>query len=212
MPRIEFLLEVALTATGAGMLGAAGHSWPQVAPLRVAVYFADASHADATFTIFHRTTREPAYRVDCHHGGYDLDSTFDYSGDFECRLLPLYASTKYSTLFTEDPAQSRDWESRARFLADQLVGGCATYPEWGRIRHFRVRGMRITLELDRIAIGYDSIPNSRTTRPVLKAFGFSINVVPDSTVTSEITEPAGVQEPPYVHPEEEGNYLRRCSM
>jgi len=75
------------------------------------------------------------------------DPDFDYSGDFECRLSSIPNRDTYSTLFTEDAHQSRDWESRGRFFAASIRGACARIPEFGTHRTFRLRGMRVGLQI-----------------------------------------------------------------
>jgi hypothetical protein len=66
--------------------------------------------------------------------------TFDYSGDFECRLMPLYTTTTHGTFLTEIQQQTRDWESRERFLVSELTGRCGEFAEYGRVRTFRSTG------------------------------------------------------------------------
>ena len=87
------------------------------------------------------------YKLQCHASGYMGDSTFDYSGYFECRLILSDGQNTYSTLLTEDLDQSRDWESRGRFFAASLKGECAKIPEFGAVRSFTLRGMRLTLRI-----------------------------------------------------------------
>jgi hypothetical protein len=93
---------------------------------------------------------KPAYGIQCHSGEVDAPSLDDYnfqwSGDFECRLVS-YPASGYTTLFTESTDQERDWLSRARFFSSELRGSCASVPELGRRRSFKLRGMKITLEV-----------------------------------------------------------------
>lgn len=89
---------------------------------------------------------ELLYRIECHSAGYP-DPNFDYSGEFECRLRATYEKTRFSTLFTEDPIQSRDWESRARFFGRSVTGDCARITQFGADRTFRLRGMVIRLRI-----------------------------------------------------------------
>jgi hypothetical protein len=83
----------------------------------------------------------------------------------------------YSTLLTEDPHQSRDWESRGRFFAADLRGACAGIPQFGAIRSFRLRGMDLTLrvsdqkfaesgELESLALTVTVRPDAEASRPI----------------------------------------------
>lgn len=87
------------------------------------------------------------YRLQCHSSGYAGDPEFDYSGDFECRLSLFGGRNTFSTLLTENPHQSRDWESRGRFFSADLKDPCASIPNFGAFRAFRLRGMNLTLQI-----------------------------------------------------------------
>src|SRR5207245_11632673 len=90
----------------------------------------------------------PVYRLQCHSAEYSGgDHDFAYSGDFECRLSSVGNRDRYSTLLTEDAHQSRDWESRGRFFAQNLRGSCASIPDFGAVRKFKLRGMDLTLKI-----------------------------------------------------------------
>jgi hypothetical protein len=151
------------------------------------------------------------YRLNCAMFGYAGDPDFEYSGDFECRLTSLVALSSYSTLLTDDPHQSRDWESRGRFLADELVGSCARYPEYGAVRHLRLRGMRITLSLADIVLDMNPGVMSAKASIGLSSFRFAFSVEPDSTAQSEIAELPGYEQPPFLYPGDNSRYDRDCS-
>src|SRR5262245_55221528 len=143
--------------------------------------------------------------------GYRGDPDFEYSGDFECRLTSLVAPSRYSTLLTDNPNQSHDWESRGRFLADELFRSCVSYPEYGAVRHFRLRGMKITLSLSNIV--FDTSAGVRSTNGLLglSSFRFAFSVEPDSTAHGEIAEVPGYEQPPYVNESDNSRYDRDCS-
>ncbi|MHB8425414.1 MAG: hypothetical protein ACYDB9_09725 [Gammaproteobacteria bacterium] len=163
--------------------------WPAIRPMHRSYEFNRGADASLKLTI-RGIDNKPLYDLECHSAGYS-DPDFDYSGDFECRLMPLYAQTRYSTLFTYDPQQSRDWESRARFLAVNLVGKCAKYPEFGLVRHFHLRGMKITLTMGNVKLSTPakSEREHAHTRSIIKSFRFHIRVQSDSKATSEIDIP-----------------------
>jgi hypothetical protein len=94
--------------------------------------------------------------------------------------------TNYSTLLTEDINQSRDWESRARFFSADLQGECASIPEFGSIRDFRLRGMMVTLQVLQPAFGPNGVldslklkvavqPDSSAQRPIAAAVPFPVS-------------------------------------
>jgi hypothetical protein len=188
-------------ALGASRPALVAADWPPVAPLRRTYHFSNARNASVVLTIV-GLERKPLYRFECHNRLYQRDPTFDYSGDFECRLMPLYTTTTYSTLFTEIQQQTRDWESRARFFVSELAGRCGDFAEYGRVRTFRFRGMSIRLSLGDI----DTERSVETTLDPsfpLRSFRFSVAVTPDASAVSEIAEPVDAPLPP---PECGGGY------
>jgi len=118
------------------------------------------------------------YTLQCHASGYMGDSTFDYSGDFECRLTLSNGQNTYSTLLTEDLDQSRDWESRGRFFAASFRGESAKVPDFGAVRNFELRGMRLTLGI------FD--PKFQGNK--LLSLKLAITVVPDPMAHRAIAE------------------------
>src|SRR5215831_15706624 len=131
------------------LTNAGDSTWPVMRDVHKVFDFPDARTAAVELDLVDEGGRA-VYRLECHSWAFGLhqrNPVFDYSGDFECRLSPLYEPTRYSTLLTDDPHPTADWESRARFLVPELMGACADYPEYGRLRMFRLRGMRLTLEV-----------------------------------------------------------------
>jgi hypothetical protein len=169
---------------------AAGHEWPKVIPQKQYVIVDNNTIKAAAFFIF-GTDGVPKYLIECHDSEYQGDAAFDYSGDFECRLTSLYSKDAYSTLFTDDPNQSRDWQSRARFLVGDLFGSCASDRSYGPVRRFRLRGMQISLTMTNIRtrILRDTAKGETKRARQLSSFAFAVAVTPDSAITSEISEP-----------------------
>ena len=133
------------------------------------------------------------YLLQCHSAGYRGDPDFDYSSDFECRLSSIRHKDVYSTLLTEDPQQSRDWESRGRFFSAQLRGECALIPEFGATRHFRLRGMELTLKVTN---------TSFANHEGLRSLRLTVVVKPDATAQTAIAESVSL---PHYSP-------RRCEI
>jgi len=169
-------------------------TWPPVVAMVKSFDFPVASNAALSLKLLGADGRA-LYRLDCHTWRYERDKDFSYSGDFECRLTSLYAKEVYSTLLTDDPHQSRDWESRARVLAQELVGQCAGYAEYGRIRTFRLRGMRLRLEFGHIRTVES--PDNATRGPwALRSFRLRVSVERDNDARSPIAERVSVPVPP----------------
>ena len=109
--------------------------YPVVAPLQTKVTVSDVSSADVSLEI--RSLDGAAlYKLQCHSAGYTGDPDFDYSGDFECRLSSVGRQEGYSTLLTDNPRQTRDWESRGRFLPPVSGGGVRRCLTLGRLGLF----------------------------------------------------------------------------
>lgn len=121
-------------------------TYPVVEPLQRTFVVASVGEANVSADI-KSLDGTPVYHFQCHSAGYTGDRDFDYSGDFECRLSLIGQPNTYSTYLTEDAHQSRDWESRGRFLAADLLGACARIPEFGATRSFKLRGMDLTLAI-----------------------------------------------------------------
>lgn len=184
--------------------------WPQVASMKKTFTFPDARSASSEFTIV-GIDGKPLYKVACHTAYYEGDRDFDYSGDFECRLKSLYSKDRYSTLFTDNPNQSRDWESRARIFAEELIGNCGDYPEYGRVRHFRLRGMNITFEFSELRFKESQGPGVKRGKEwELASFRFDFTAEPDPTAVSPIAEVAPLAEPPRANPKDPNDFSLKC--
>jgi hypothetical protein len=122
--------------------------WNPVRPVTKTVYIADTSRGRFVLPI-QSSDGETIYTLSCY--GSELQpnaNDFVYDGDFECRLVEAGVKhSAYSTLLTEDPSQSRDWQSRARLFGSEIQGRCGSIPEFGRERNFLLRGMRISLRV-----------------------------------------------------------------
>lgn len=189
--------------------------WPDVVDTSATFHFDDAATASIEF-IIHGLDDEDLYCISCHNDHYSdtlIDPDFYFSGEFECRLTALYRWDSFSTLFTEDPHQSADWESRARFFSYEIVGDCANYPDYGRVRNFCLRRMQITLEISDMT--FDTSYIRRDSASVqdldLSSFTFDIRVKSDTTANTGITEPTPYAEPPIVNPGTDNDSTCDCS-
>lgn len=180
-----------------GVSQGAAFAWPAVRSLDRTFDITDAPNADILVPISGEEDKS-LYMLRClGEQKFRTDPTFDHSGDFECRLNSTYTKDKYySTLLTYDPMQERGWESRGRFLAwPDLTGSCAEYPEYGRLRHFQLRGMKLTLELSEIHISKDGTRTPESGGLKLDSFKFRVRVEPDPTAYSTIAGPVPIEEP-----------------
>ena len=170
-------------------------SWPVVGTIKRSFDFPDARNALLELPIL-EVNSKPLYILSCR--GRDLldDPDFEYTGDFECRLRSLYSADLYSTLLTHNPMQERSWESRGRFISESLYGQCADYPEYGRVRHFRLRGMKLTLALSRITFERARRPGGQEESELLKSFHLEVAIEPDPGALSTIAEDVPFAEPP----------------
>jgi len=137
-----------------GAICAAGESYPSVKSFERTFIVPDVRKANVV-TEIRSTQGTPLYKLQCHSAGYTGDPEFDYSGNFECRLSLVAGRNTYSTLLTEDRNQSRDWESRGRFFADDLRGKCAQLPQFGAVRSFELRGLTLTLRITNPTFTHD---------------------------------------------------------
>jgi len=174
--------------------------WPDVRPFEKQYIFADGAHASIHESLL-GSDGTPLYSIDCHTFLYDQDSNFQYSGDFECKLASLYSQDAYTTLFTDDPDQDADWQSRARFLGIEVVDKCGSYPEFGRTRHFSLRGMEITLEISGVKLRTDyDAPKVRQV-PAFEAFKFLIRVQRGPSATGGIAASVPYSYPRNISPD-----------
>lgn len=185
--------------------------WPVIKPIRKSFLFIDHKKESAKLTIV-GLDGKPLYLLECYLNAYDHeDPNFNYSGDFECRLTPLNSMKFYFTLLTDKTNATADWQSRGRFLIEELAGKCADYPEYGKVRHFKLRGMDLTLNIKKFKIEPgSSVKNTPWERDRVKEVLLDVTVVPDPNASSEIAEPTKYLEPPYRHPNDPNDMSRNC--
>ncbi len=113
-------------------------------------------------------------------------------GPFSCGLKSRNKNPGRNLLGEDD---SPLWHTRAQYHYDQLLGKCGDYPEFGRVRTFKLRGFRLTLTVSDVKTNpYGDITYFR--------FGVSLN--PDKSAIASIAE-----RPDYLSPYGEG---RSCEF
>jgi hypothetical protein len=174
------------------------HKWPEVKPYKKTIYFVDHKMVEAQLKIFGKDNK-PLYLLECFLNAFDKkDKDFDYTGDFECRLTPLFDDYyKHRTLFTDQNPQLRDWHSRGVFKIDEIQfknveGVYIQYPGYGRVRKFQLRGMNITLQVKNVEIQSESLSNNNSRR--IKKLDLEVRIISDSTSRSDIAEPFKYEE------------------
>ncbi len=190
---VLFLVAMLGCAIAASGQEARPRDWPKIASLRKSFTFLDLRTAEVELPIS-GLNGQPLYMLECHNGDYE-DPHFNYSGDFECRLTSTNPDSKedYTTLLTYAPLQTQDWESRARFFLSELEGKCGSYPEYGRVRNFRLRGMRLTLSL--AFGGSERGSGRRPGGPFAATLRVEIRAAPDPTALSQIAEDVPYRSP-----------------
>ena len=122
----------------------AAGAWPAVAPLDTLVQVAHLTPVKIEVPI-QSVAGDPLYVIFCRDGDWDMSNDVNYSGVLDCRLFPAGRGEVEENLLVEERGIAA-WYSRARMFANELRGACADYPEYGRVRHFLLRGMRLTVE------------------------------------------------------------------
>lgn len=111
---------------------------------------------------------------------------------------PLMCTLAAGTEAQEEGLLSEDaspaWHSRGQFHAADLVGACAEYPEFGRLRTFRLRGFRLVLEARDVAVDATGTAT---------AFTLAVSVGADPGATTQ-----KAARPGYLDPSREG---RSCA-
>ncbi|HSN17004.1 MAG TPA: hypothetical protein VLV87_02245 [Gammaproteobacteria bacterium] len=165
--------------------------WIQVKPLHAILHFVRPQPgADVPFTVFLQDgAGKQVYLFECHTGDYADTSELAWSGDYQCALFPFQNDTVSAVnLLAADnrKEQSNDWYNRGRLLARQLQGACLQYPEYSTLRHFRLRGMDLT-------VGYSDIGWQEGK---LERFTLTLDVTPDPDAKSPMVESAAGERPP----------------
>jgi hypothetical protein len=170
-----------------------------VQPLEAKHVFRDlgTEDADTPFVAFIKSERAvPAYKLECHNGNYENGSEMNFSGDFQCALFAVKGTTPTSgNLLAADTKNelSTDWWNRGRIRAAQLRGECLTYPEYSTDRHFKLRGMLLSLRFADMQWGPRK---DQQKNPVLTGFTFILKVVPDESSLSSRADVVTGPKPP----------------
>lgn len=190
--------------------------WPAVSPVHRMYEFNDASHAAIPKLTIKSINGKPLYDISCYTE-WDFPGNYDYSGIFMCRMLPLYKSPlddnslAQSNLFY-GPNPIAQWDTRSRFLINQLIGECGTYPEYGRVRHFRFRGMKITLKISNLNFEEEKgAASNKFFLLKLHDFEFTIDVKSEPNVTNNFAATTEYKAPKLIQDNRSSGFIYDCS-
>ena len=173
------------------------HQWPEIRPVHTAhsVVVPQDADADVPFSVdITGTDGRALYRIECHRS-FTSRTNIHYSGDYQCGLF-AHGPNGWAawTLFAANTRNesSADWWNRGRMRAIQLKsdGPCNGFPEFGAVRHFRLRGMLITLT-------YSKLHWSSTQESGSDLRQFTINIDAQNDRNAKAPTPApGAGSPP----------------
>lgn len=185
-----FLLALALLVNAnAGFC--AGHAWPEMAEFS-AKLGVETSAERILFNIpLIDVNGQTRYAFICIGGSEKyLDHLSDtsgtnYVGPLACGLVQAQAEQIGESLLSED--DSPHWYSRGQIHNfDELLGSCAKYPEYGALRHFRLRGFELTLYFGDVEV-------DKTGNPTY--FTLTVSLRRDASITSPQAEQPGYLTP-----------------
>lgn len=182
---------VYLTTT---IASSAGNSWPSVKEEKREYVFSNANDAHVILNIY-SVNNQNLYDLQCHPGDYNKDPFFDYSGFFHCRLRSLYTKEELGSLLTDSFEETKEWENRGRFLVEHLLPGHENYTDWGRERHFRLRGIEIIFKI------WDESFKKQNNELSIEAFKFSVEIRNSPSSIREISEPPAKPRPKWFYGE-----------
>jgi len=134
---------------------AAWGGWPVVAQQDVTFTVNASSPRNDISIVLFGLDAKPLYRLVCRGGSDEYrDQIFArseiyYVPDLMC-VLNEGDEEHEGSLLSE--GQEPAWYTRGQFRWPDLIGVCGNYPEFGRVRHFRLRGMEITLTASGISL------------------------------------------------------------
>jgi len=153
---------------------ASAQSWPVVQPLH-ASFRVEETAASAVEALVRDVDGDALYRFSCRDapGRGSRDGTD--RGVLDCTLQDARRSDPHDLLVEAREVEDAEAFRRDRVSASELLGDCASYPEYGRLRHFRLRGMALTLSFEDVRIGARDADGA----PTLAAYTLELSVDAD---------------------------------
>ncbi|HUQ98111.1 MAG TPA: hypothetical protein VM166_01575 [Gemmatimonadaceae bacterium] len=164
-------------------------TWPDVRSLEQAFTISDPSKA-VVRTLVRDQKNAPIYLFVCRTGDDESVANVNYAGDLDCRLMPAELGEVEQNLLVEAPNLAA-WYSRGRMFASELEGDCARYPEYGRVRNFRLRGLHLVMTFEDVVFSVARADGG----PRLASYTLQVRVVRDPTAQRSIAESSGYLDP-----------------
>ena len=167
--------------------------WPAIQPLQQTFVVQD-PNLPRIKTFLRDQTGKPLYLFICRS---DSDasgpSNVIYSGALDCRLIPAELGEIETNLLVESHRLAA-WYSRGRMFFHELYGPCATYPEYGRVRNFHLRGLTFTMKF--FDIEFEPLAKGRPTDDVTaRSYKVRVSAKNNPSAMREIAEPSGYLDP-----------------
>lgn len=167
--------------------------WPVIRPMQEVFEISEPDKA-VVKTFVRDQKGSPLYLFVCRTGEDTSVPDVIYSNDLDCRLIPASHGEIEDNLLVEE-RNEKAWFSRAHMIATQLYGECASYPEYGLVRHFRLRGMKLSMEF--FDVTFASTPPVLEGPPsaALASYKLRLTVGRDPSATRDIAAPSGYLDP-----------------
>lgn len=206
---MKFLTHVAFLALVLGVSeGACAGEWPTLRPFSKEVAIDLRSPFNLVQVDLADINGKPTYELVCFSGDYAAEEKigdFIYGGGLLCGLglkgIPVAQILSHQTLLSDDKTALH---SRGAFDAQALAGPCATFPEFGSDRTFRLRNFELQLKVTDVEVfdGYEANSSfwktftneSRKDYPIGRA-KLHIRVSPDSQAESAYSMPTRLANP-----------------
>lgn len=159
-PLLWLIVCIAAIAAAAPLRATSPEAWPRIKPLDTHVQIdLTAGPSDIRVPI-HSINGETIYWLRCLGGSTaQLDTLGEHDGENYVAPLACVLADRpdgwSGSLLRED--ESAIWYSRGQFHSSELVGDCGRYPEFGLIRHFRLRGMQLTLVAENVKLNQQDL-------------------------------------------------------
>lgn len=164
-----------LALLGLGLLAGAcpaQERYPAIRPLKQRLII---DSAQPNFDLVVRSAKGRAlYRLVCRSGEYEGGDYGNFSGFFQCKLLDLNTG---ADIFRPAPEWNRDW-TRARFYTYSIIGGCKDHPEYGHLRTFAARGMKVRIDI------HDLVPKENMAS-LFEKYRFALDIAIDRDDTAQ---------------------------
>ncbi len=136
--------------------------WPAMREFELSMGISFLSHRNDVEVPLYDVEGRIRYRFICRGDDREVDEATarrlreqgqDVRGDslvpwwpLTCVLIPEGGRTN----LLDSDGSNGPYQTRGRIAGEDLVGACADYPEYGRVRHFRLRGFELTVSFSDI--------------------------------------------------------------